>query len=648
MSSLRKQEKDSELQMQLSGNGLLKASSSTSELKMMGIGSMTSTVSLKKEKKKPKPKKSMSTVESQATLKKKTSNDKSNSSKKNTRNTKSSKTSAAESISKEKDSTKSWLELSKGLSRKSWLPTETGYVGSHGITSNGCLNSTELISSSKINRSIALNPSSAMTCSLSSTFSPHDTTVSGGNILLEKLKKTKMIKSKKQENMLYARMSKKDESRVKKEIIEEDVSKYIISSKCIKVSPINNYSTKTVNDAIAVHRKIWNSCVNEIQKNPKATKEELRDKFVTKKNMSKNNIKELGWTFRIAQKVREAVTSKFSANYETAKKNFENYKRKYYYKIKKKKNKKVKKKIKKKIVMQFKDRKDEKQTIYLNKEICEFRICPKTNKTILKTFNGVELVLHERYENFDTSSKCDRCQKVFTADYYKKHIKNKNACEKSFTKIKSGIPQAELILQRIGYEYFLYVPEYKNDKEHKIQASDRIVSIDPGWNTLLTYYSPDGEWGEICPGINDEIQKHRDKIEKLKSKPNIKPKAIQKRVIRITNKINDLHWKLCHWLLSKFRKIIIPRLYVARCNKKGKQTQADLRLCTFVDRLVHKSIEYKGSEVHIGKEHHTSQACTKCLSRKTKKADTVKCYDCNHEIHRDLNGARNIFLKHCY
>jgi hypothetical protein len=28
------------------------------------------------------------------------------------------------------------------LSKKLWLPTETGYVGSHGNTSTGCLNST--------------------------------------------------------------------------------------------------------------------------------------------------------------------------------------------------------------------------------------------------------------------------------------------------------------------------------------------------------------------------------------------------------------------------------------------------------------------------------------------------------------------------
>ncbi|MGL5935447.1 MAG: zinc ribbon domain-containing protein, partial [Cetobacterium sp.] len=126
-----------------------------------------------------------------------------------------------------------------------------------------------------------------------------------------------------------------------------------------------------------------------------------------------------------------------------------------------------------------------------------------------------------------------------------------------------------------------------------------------------------------------------------------KYKAIRKRSNYIHNMIDDLQWKICHWLLSKFRKIIISRLYVARTNKQGKETQADLRLCGFVDRLIHKSLEYNNSEIHVCKEHHTSQACTKCLSLNTVKDTTVRCKDCKHEIHRDLNGARNIFLKHC-
>ena len=71
-----------------------------------------------------------------------------------------------------------------------------------------------------------------------------------------------------------------------------------------------------------------------------------------------------------------------------------------------------------------------------------------------------------------------------------------------------------------------------------------------------------------------------------------------------------------------------------------------MRHCTFVNRLIYKSCEYKNVEIHHCKEHYTSMTCTNCGSLKTKKDITVKCSVCNFEIHRDLSGARNMVIKH--
>lgn len=673
MSKQKKLGKGLELQMSHSENGRPPEESISSESPKQEVDSTMLKPLSKIEKKTSKKKKEViSTAESQVQPKKKILKDKSTSSKKSTRVTKLSKTLLVLSTLNEKDLTKYWLSQSKDLSKKLWLPTETGYVGSHGNTSTGCLNSTELISSSKINRNILQKPSSAKICSQSSMYSPHDTTVLGGNILLKSLQKAKLKKLNRQETLLHNKLIKKDKDRIKKVIIEDDINNFIVKAKRIQVLPLNNSSRKTINDGIAVHRKIWNCCATEVQKNPELIDKNkkikgddkkdsnanyLRDKFVVYKNMTESKRKELDWTFRIQQKVREAVTRRFLANYETAKKNLEVQTRKFFYKLKKSKKKKNKKrKIKKKITMHFKNRTDEKQSIYLSKEICKFRICEKTKKTILETFNGIELALQEDYTNFSLVATCDRCHKTFdSSSALTKHKGIKKPCikvSKEDAKLipKTGVPHTEIILQRIGFNYYIYVPEYSNPKI-KMEAPNEIISVDAGWNTLLTYYSPDGEWGEICPGIKDKIQLMRNKITYLKQldkRGKSKKKAINKRLLRITNMIDDLHWKVCHWLLSKFRKIIISRLYVTKCSKDGKQTQADLRLCSFVDRLIHKSIEYKNSEIHICKEHNTSKACTMCLSLNTVKDKTVKCHDCNHEIHRDLNGARNIFLKHCY
>lgn len=646
-----------------------------------------------------------STAESQVPLKKKILKDKSTILKKNIQTTKLSKTSQVGSTSNEKDSTKYWLTQCKDLSAKSWLPIETGYVGSHTTTLNGCSTIMEQISSSKINRNIVQKSSLTKICSQLSTFSPHDTMVSEGNIQLKKLQKNQLTKMRKTEGMLHAKYEKKAENnntkneRVKKEFTLDDVSdKYVISAKRIKAEPLTQYDRRKINDSISAARKVWNCCVNQIQKTPDMTKEELRSMFVEKSNMENPIPKKLDWTFRTAQKIREAVTSRFFANYSTAQKNFA--KKRYYY-VKSKNKSKKKKKKKKKITMQFKDRKDEKQTISLSPEICKFKICQTTGKTIL-SFNHdgeqAELVLEEKYDNFDESTKCDTCNYVAASNANLAiHLKRKTKCdrykcndcqkiflhkkdliehEQSTCKLtcknckltfeedtlkdhltecilppKTGIPHADIVLQRIGYQYYLYIPEYKAP-DIKVEAKGDTVAIDVGWNTLLTYYSPAGEWGEICPGIKDKIIKIRAEIDYINNKRSIrkhrKAKAIRKRKKRIYNMVDDLHWKICHWLLSKYKKIIISRLYVARTNKQGKAIQADLRLCSFVDRLINKSIEYKNSEIHICKEHYTSQACTKCLSLKTVKDKTVKCKDCEFEIHRDLNGARNIFLKHCY
>jgi transposase len=414
----------------------------------------------------------------------------------------------------------------------------------------------------------------------------------------------------KHENATHARLSKKNPDRIKKNITEVD--KFIIKAKCVKVIPLDKNDRHILNDAIAVSRKIWNCCVNyvHLNKNPEISVNELRNLFVTKKQMSNAMIKELEWTFRISQKVREQTIRDFVARYNTSKSNFKKSQYKFIYK-KNKKTKKAKKakkakKIKKKFTMRLRDKSAKRQTILISKERCIIK------NNILHTINGVKLKLNESFPN--------------------------------------GVPKTSIMLSRIGFEYFIYIPKYYSPKLNKKEAPDRIISVDPGNNILLTCYSPDGEWNEIGIGITDRLNKFYVKIKNLglKLHGKIKFKAIRKIEANIKNMIDDIQWKVCHWLLSNYRKIIIPRLYVARCNKKVKQHQADLQHCRLIDRLCSKSIEYKNSEIHICKEHNTSKACTKCLSLNTTKGDVVKCKDCKNITHRDLNGARNIFLKHCF
>lgn len=560
--------------------------------------------------------KSISTAESRVPSKKKISVDKSIISSPNIPTTKSSKTSLVELTSEERVSTKSWLMPCKDLSQKLWLPIGTGYVGSHGNTSIGCSRTTELVSSWKINRNIVQNRSSSMTSCLSSTYSHQDTTAYVESTLNQKLKQKRIKTLQRHENMKHVRLVKKDADRVKEVII--DVDKYIIRAKRIRVSPVDNRSRKTLNDAIAVYRKLWNCCVDHMRKPDnklltKVKEYDLRDIFVTGKKMTPKQLKRIKWTFRISSKTRAEAIKQFASNFNTSNDNL--IKSQYKNRYKKRKKGKKPKKIKKKVVMRYKSKHDKQQTIKINKEECNI------HNDILTTFNGVQLRLHED----------DLLQEL------------------------QGQPECNLTLTRIGYSYYISVPKYV-EVIPKTTTPDRIVGIDTGENIFGTYYCPDGEWGEIGIGINDKLYKIYAQQRRIKKNMQARPegsnknwrKAVRKRDKYIYNMVEDAHWKLAKWLLTNFKKIIIPKLYVPNCSKIRKRIQADLRHCTFVNRLIQKCTEYKDSEIHVVKEYYTSQACTRCLSLNTVKGETVRCRDCKSVTHRDLNGSRNIFMKACY
>jgi putative transposase len=125
-----------------------------------------------------------------------------------------------------------------------------------------------------------------------------------------------------------------------------------------------------------------------------------------------------------------------------------------------------------------------------------------------------------------------------------------------------------------------------------------------------------------------------------------KEKGIVKQQKRILNIVDDLHWKLCHRLLSGYNKVIIPSLYIRKPMKQDKRIQNDMRHCQFVTRLIYKSVEYSNAEIHHCKEYSTSETCTRCGSLKTIKGDIVQCKVCDFTIHRDVSGSRNISIKH--
>jgi hypothetical protein len=378
-------------------------------------------------------------------------------------------------------------------------------------------------------------------------FSLVDTTVSGGTILLKDYQKKKQKKEQKSENMINAKLNKKNNTTIKPKKIENKKENNIIKAKVIRINPTLKQK-KIINDWIAATRKVWNSCLHYINKNrtEKYTCNSIRDKFITEKQMCPKTKKEMKWTLRTPKRIREyAVKDLFACIQSTTKQYRRN---KYLYKIKKLKKKPRKPKI------NPKNKNSKTQTISLPKESSYI-----INKK--KIINGIEeeyTILRVCSEDIILTEKLD--------------VKNIDS---------------NMRLTRVGFSYFISIPVKTCLTEQK-ESKDNICSIDPGENIPWSYYDPSGEYGFIGIGLKEKIYSIYDKIKSLKLHLNHrKNKAIKKQELKIFNIVNDLQWKVCHLLLEKYNKILIPRLYVRSCSKIRRELQADMRHCTFVNRLIY-------------------------------------------------------------
>ena len=266
-------------------------------------------------------------------------------------------------------------------------------------------------------------------------------------------------------------------------------------------------------------------------------------------------------------------------------------------------------------------------------------------------------------------------------------------------KINTDIIQNDcrLIFDKVLKRYYLYVPMFF---EKKISENKRpFVSIDPGEKNFIAYYSLN-EFGKLgmdmrkpILNIRGQISKYqralKNKVNRRKTKiRNVKKliRKIQRKYNKIKNIVNELHHQSANYLCKNFERILLPNFGTKKmvCNKEERkskvqnniemineessseievrnrikcyrrQRRLNRKVCfvlnqlshyKFKQHIQHKSEEY-GCKVYIVTEEYTSQACVCGELSKNYNSDRVKqCTHCGVRIDRDLNGARNIFLK---
>lgn len=216
-------------------------------------------------------------------------------------------------------------------------------------------------------------------------------------------------------------------------------------------------------------------------------------------------------------------------------------------------------------------------------------------------------------------------------------------------------------------EYYLCIPyEYgvENQDPSKKEETLRVCSLDPGVRTFQTIFDATNNCAyeiaprdmnrivRMCIGL-DKLCSKRDTASNAKKRYRYK-RAVRRFVSRIRYLIDEVHRQLAKFLASNYDLIMIPSFETSQMVRKGARK---LRSNTvrqmlgwahyrFRQRLIFKC-QQSGTKVAVVNEAYTSKTCSACgnVDYKLGGRKIYSCSNCKMVMDRDINGAKNIFLK---
>ena len=233
---------------------------------------------------------------------------------------------------------------------------------------------------------------------------------------------------------------------------------------------------------------------------------------------------------------------------------------------------------------------------------------------------------------------------------------------------------------RLTFDEDLHEVQERNQSKTPSKKFDSIF-IDPGNRTFSTMYSPEGFAGSVGDKdvsrifrllkTHDKLQSERvkkfNRINRSTTKTsktregepdNLKGGSqIHLSVLRekIKNLRDEVHWQTISFLVKNFKNIFIPKLDTKNMIMKGSRNlnrKSVRQMLTwshgmFIERLMSKAREFKDTHVHVVDECYTSKTCGSCgvINESLGSSKWFSCKRCGFQCERDLNGARNIFIK---
>jgi len=223
------------------------------------------------------------------------------------------------------------------------------------------------------------------------------------------------------------------------------------------------------------------------------------------------------------------------------------------------------------------------------------------------------------------------------------------------------------IIRKYG-RYFLVTKKIIPIAAAKIQGN--AIGIDPGVRTFATTYSPNqvDKLGENFQStklkpLGIKLDRLYSKRKKLFNRWSKLPSQLREDLLRgFEKKINrlkacredlieDLHRRICYWLVTTYDFIFLPNFKVKQMTRKQKRkigskvVRSMMDLChhRFKQMLAWMCRKY-GKTLMIVNEAYTTQTQSWDGKRQNLKATNV-ISDGSISVDRDINGARGIFLR---
>ena len=204
---------------------------------------------------------------------------------------------------------------------------------------------------------------------------------------------------------------------------------------------------------------------------------------------------------------------------------------------------------------------------------------------------------------------------------------------------------------------------HSNRKERE-EVSLRICALDPGVRTFQTVLDAtrghalqvgDRDMNRIVRLCKAQDLLISSQIKEQKSRRRSKLKrAVRRLRDRIRNLIDEVHKQLASYLARNYDLVMIPKFEVSQMIRKADRkirSKTARQMATwahyrFRQRLTFKCRQF-GCKLAVVNEAYTSKTCSCCGHVKWNLggAKTYKCGNCGAVMDRDVNGAKNIFLR---